>query len=292
MFISYFKGEPSQHVIVYQNGRIVREGIGLAFWYVPHKTSIATVPVVSQDTPFVFNETTANFQDIAIQGLLTYRLSKPLAIAQYLDFTVNPRSHAFNEVDCERPAERLIAAVQTHTRGRINELSLDEALVKVKALADLVLERVNAEPDLVELGIVLERLHFNNVSATPEMRKALEADYRESLQRRADQAIYARRAAAVQEERKIKQSELATEIELEEGRKQLVEMQAENSLQLAEAEAKAAEMQLSPYGDLPPQALVGLALKEWASNAGAIGHLNITPDHLNQLIRWVSGARE
>lgn len=119
------------------------------------------------------------------------------------------------------------------------------------------------------------------------MRKALEADYREGLQRRADQAIYARRAAAVAEERKIKQSELDTEVELEERRRELVEMQAANRLRLAEADARADELKLDPYARMPAQALLGLALKEWAANAGNIANLSITPDHLNQLVAWV-----
>jgi hypothetical protein len=79
------------------------------------------------------------------------------------------------------------------------------------------------------------------------------------------------------------------EIEIEERRKELVSMQAENSLKLAEAEAKADEMKLNPYGNLAPQALIGLALKEFAGNAGRIGSLNITPDMLGQVISWVGG---
>ncbi len=287
MIYGYFKGEPTQYVIVYDNGEIVRHGAGLALWFAPHRTSIAAVPLVSQDTPFVFTETTANFQEITIQGSLTYRLAKPLEIARAFDFTVERKSGRFRLDDHRKPAERLIAAVQTHTRGRVNELPLEDALVRVKDLAELVAERVASEVDLQPLGIELERLHFTNVAAAPEMRKALEADYREGLQRRADQAIYARRAAAVAEERKIKQSELDTEVELEERRRELVEMQAANRLRLAEADARADELKLDPYARMPAQALLGLALKEWAANAGNIANLSITPDHLNQLVAWV-----
>ena len=121
------------------------------------------------------------------------------------------------------------------------------------------------------------------------MQKALEAEYRENLQRNADKAIYDRRGASVEEERKIQQREMDIEIEIEERRKDLVEMQAENSLKLAEAEAKADEMKLNPYGNLAPQALIGLALKEFAGNAGRIGSLNITPDMLGQVINWIGG---
>ena len=109
---------------------------------------------------------------------------------------------------------------------------------------------------------------------------------------RADQAIYDRRKAAVDEERKIRQSEMNTEVELENRRKDLVDMQARNNLALAEAEAEADRLKLSPYGDLPPQALVGLALKEWAANAGTIDSLSITPDLLSKVESYVAESRQ
>ena len=95
----------------------------------------------------------------------------------------------------------------------------------------------------------------------------------------------------MEEERKIRESEMNTDVELENRRKDLVDMQARNSLTLAEAEAKADELKLEPYGALPPQALVGLALKEWAANAGRIDNLSITPDLLGKVVSFVSQAR-
>ena len=65
---------------------------------------------------------------------------------------------------------------------------------------------------------------------TPEVARALEATYRETLLRQADEATYARRAAAIEEERKIKESELATDIALEERRRNLIELESENEL--------------------------------------------------------------
>ena len=186
--------------------------------------------------------------------------------------------------------QRVINAVQLHTSKGMNGLALDKALTSAKELSTLVLRAVRDEESLKKLGVVVESLYFTAVTPTPEMQKALEAEYREGLQGNADKAIYERRASSVEEERKIKQREMETEIELENRRKDLVEMQAENSIKLAEAEAKAEEMMLNPYGNLAPQALVGLALKEFAGNAGNIGNLNITPDMLGQIINWVGGS--
>ena len=66
-------------------------------------------------------------------------------------------------------------------------MSLEQALTEVKDLAAQVLETVRGERLLDSLGVLLESLHFTSVAATPEMRKALEADYREALQQKADQ---------------------------------------------------------------------------------------------------------
>lgn len=291
MFIQYFKGEPNQYVIRYKNGGVIDHGEGLEFWYLTYNTSIAVVSAVSQDALFIFNESTANFQEVAIQGQLTYRFEAPLEAARYLDFSIEPRSGKYRSKDVDKLNQRVVNAVQLHTRKGLNGLSLEQALTTAKELSTQVLDAVRGEDSLKKLGIVVESLYFTAVTPTPEMQKALEAEYREGLQQHADKAIYERRVAAVEEERKIKQREMETDIELEDRRKDLVDMQAENSLKLAEAEAKADEMKLNPYANLEPQALVGLALKEFASNAGRIGNLTITPDMLGQIIHWVGGQR-
>jgi regulator of protease activity HflC (stomatin/prohibitin superfamily) len=291
MLINYYKGEPNTYVLCHRNGKLVQHGAGINFFYMPQMTSIAVIPITSQDSPFIFNESTANYQEVSIQGTLTYRLTDPRALAKRLDFTVYPKTHVYKSEDPEHLVQRVVNSVQAHIRSEINNLDLEEALTKVKDLAASVFDKVKNSIELNDLHIELEGLHFTAVKATPEMQKALEADYRESLHKRADQAIYARRKPAVDEERKIRESEMNTDVELENRRKDLVDMQARNSLTLAEAEAKADELKLEPYGALPPQALVGLALKEWAANAGRIDNLSITPDLLSKVVSFVSEAR-
>ncbi|MCZ6854656.1 MAG: SPFH domain-containing protein [Gammaproteobacteria bacterium] len=292
MLFNYYKGEPNTYVLCHRNGTLMEHGVGINFFYMPQTTSIAAIPMASQESQFIFNETTANFQEISIQGSLTYRLTDPLELAKRLDFTVVPGTHYYKSEDPQQLVQRVVNSVQSHTRSEVSQRPLEDALSEVKDLSSVVFDKVAAAPELKALGIELEGLHFTAVKATPEMQKALEADYRESLHKRADQAIYDRRKSAVDEERKIRESEMNTDVELENRRKDLVDMQAKNSLTLAEAEAKADELKLAPYGALPPQALVGLALKEWASNAGTIENLSITPDLLSKVVSFVSEARQ
>jgi hypothetical protein len=302
MILNYFKGEPNNFVIRYRDGQVKKTGEGLTFWYLKHNTSIAIVPTVSQEAPFIFNETTRDYQEITIQGTMSYRLSNPMEAAKLLDFTVDPKTRRYTTKDMDKIIQRVVNAVQANTRSGVNVLSLEDALIEVKELSSSVLEHVQNEEDLKAAGIIVESLHFNAVKATPEMQKALEADYREGLQQRADQAIYARRKAAVEEEAKISNREMDTEVELEERRIGLVAKQADNRIKAAQAEAKAMEMEAEAetkadeirfglYQNLTPQALVGLALKEWATNAGTIDNLTITPDLVSKVVNWVGAEK-
>ena len=287
---NYYKGEPNTYTICFKDGKVRKHGTGINFWYSPLTTTISAIPVASQESHFVFTETTADFQEVAIQGSLTYRLDAPLDVASRLDYTVDPAKKRYKSEDPSKLVQRVINVVQGHTRALISQLSLEKALTSVGSVAKEVLAHVSAAQDLSSLGVVIEGLHFVSIKATPEMQKALEADFRESLSKRADQAIYDRRKAAVEEERKIRESEMNTDVELENRKKALVDTQARNELKLAEAQAKAEELKLSPYGELPPQALVGLALKEWAANSGSIDNLTITPDLLSKVVTYVTGA--
>jgi len=291
MSLGYFKGEPGNYILRYRNGRLVDHGPGLTFVYLTFNTTIATIPVVSQDAPFIFKETTADFQEIAVQGQLSYRLVKPLELSGMLDFSIEPRTGAWRGRDPEKLIQRIVNAVQLNTRTGISAMPMEEALRGVRDLAESVLAAVRNAPGLAEMGVAVESLHFSSVRASPEMQKAMEADFRESLQQRADQAIYARRKAAVDEESKISRRELESEVELEERRRDLVDTQARYQLALAEADAKAEELRLAAYGELSPQVLVGLAMRDWAGKGAKIGSLNLSPDLVSQLVGWM-GRKE
>jgi hypothetical protein len=76
------------------------------------------------------------------------------------------------------------------------------------------------------------------------MTRALETETREKLQQEADQAIYERRNFAVEQERKIKESELNTEIAVEEKQKQIAEKKMESDVQKADNDRKLREMRI------------------------------------------------
>lgn len=293
--IGYFKGQPTEYVLEYGAGRLRREGPGLAFFYLKHRTQIVAVPTSSMDSSFVFNEVTNNFQAVTIQGQFTYRIHEPRQAAALLNFMIDPATHAYVSEDPDRLAQRITNIVQMETRGELQELTLEEALGRYERIASTVLRRVKEGALLDPLGVEMLSVYFVAAKPTPEVAKALEAGYRESLLRRADEAIAARRAAAVEEERKIKENELNTEIALEQQRARLVALKGENDLaeadnrgkaleREAEYRARARERELAVYASMQPKSVLALAMNELGQNAERVGNLTITTEVLASLL--------
>lgn len=293
--IRFFKGLPTDYVIKYAGGREVRAGMGLAFFYLAHNTQIVVIPTSTRDANFVFNELTNNFQAVTIQGQFTYRIYNPSQAAALLNFTFDPRTHHYVSEDPERLTQRIANIIQMQTRREIQQRTLEETLRQSQEIADVALTRIREAALLEPMGVELISLYFLAAKPTPEVGKALEAPYRETLLRQADEAIYARRAAAVEEERTIKENERQTEIALEQQRQELIALQGENAQREAEHkgraletlagfEARAAETALAVYRTLDPRLVLSVAMKEMGENARRIGNLTITTEMLSSLL--------
>ena len=89
--ITYRKANPTDYVLHFSQGRLVREGAGLSFFYFAPSATIVSVPVASSNIPFVFNEPTVDFQTLTVQGQMTYRIREPKKAAAMLDFTVDAK---------------------------------------------------------------------------------------------------------------------------------------------------------------------------------------------------------
>lgn len=288
--ISYYKSHPTDYILLYHNGKIVRAGAGLAFFYWAPTATLVSIPVSTVDVPFILNETTGNFQAVTVQGQLTYRIADPRRTAALLNFAIDPRTRAFISTDPEKLPQRLVNSLQTHVRVELLGRTLEDALRQSAALARTVLAQVQADPALAALGVECLNLFITALRPTPEMAKALEAEYREGLQQRADQAIYARRAAAVEQERHIKENELNTQVALEQKRQELVDLQGQNNNRQAEYDAKSNDLWLAPWRATEPRTLLGLAFKLLGEKAERIGNLTITPELLASLMHQSEGA--
>ncbi|MGV3618212.1 MAG: SPFH domain-containing protein [Fimbriimonas sp.] len=284
MIFAYFKGQPTEYVMKVVNGRAVRQGPGISFSYLRFNTSIMVLPIAVIDANFVFNELTQTFQTVTIQGQLNYRIADPARAAKLLNFTIDPRKRTYLSQDPDRLSQRIVNAVQTETRAEVQARSLEGVLRESQGVAAEVLRRVRERGTLAEMGVEVVSLHFLNVSPTKEVARALEAEYRESLLRRADEATYARRVAAVDEERKIKEREMGTDIAMADQRAQLVALEGANLVKEAENRAEALRRELDAYANVDPARMLAIALRTMGERADKIGNLTFTPDVLAALL--------
>src|SRR5258708_20213486 len=92
--ICFIKTAPTTYLLQFQNGKVVREGTGLSFFYYAPTASLVAIPVGSGDEPFIFEETTADHQTITLQGQVTYRVADPKKLARLINFTLAPNAHS------------------------------------------------------------------------------------------------------------------------------------------------------------------------------------------------------
>ncbi len=231
------------YVLHFKNGVIKKEGRGLSFFYFSPNSSITAIPMGSNDLPFVFNESTHDYQTVSIQGQISYKISDPKTVVNILDFTVNDTGQ-LKKNDIEKLNQRIINEAQTATSAYIHSIGLKEAIRSAKTIEEKILIGLKSSEAIVMLGIEILGANILAIRATPEMARALETETREKLQQEADESIYERRNFAVEQERKIKESELNTEIAVEEKQKQISEKKMESDVQKAENQRKLREMQI------------------------------------------------
>ncbi|MGB1219247.1 MAG: SPFH domain-containing protein [Flavobacteriales bacterium] len=241
--IKHIKFDSMTYVLHFKNGNIKREGRGLSFFYFAPNSSIAAIPMGSNDLPFVFNESTNDYQTVTIQGQISYKINNPKTLADVLDFTVQDNGQ-YKKNDIEKLNQRIINEAQTATSAYIHGIKLKEAIRSAKAIEENITEGLKSSTAIGMLGIEILGANILAIQATPEMARALETETREKLQQEADQAVYERRNFAVEQERIIKESELNTEIAVEEKQKQIAEKKMESDVQKADNQRKLREMKL------------------------------------------------
>jgi regulator of protease activity HflC (stomatin/prohibitin superfamily) len=209
--LAFLRAAPTTYILHWQHGRLCRQGPGLSFVYFAPRSTIAAVPLASADVPFAFTETTADFQTVTLQGSLTYRVADPARLAAALDYSIRPNGTHVSD-DPDKLPERLLQEAQVLARSSAQRLALRDALASSDAIVAEVLAGLRTSESVHTLGVEILGFSLLGIRPTPEIARALEAEAREALQGRSDEAIYARRNAAVEQERRIKESEMETEV--------------------------------------------------------------------------------
>ncbi|HEY2136429.1 MAG TPA: SPFH domain-containing protein [Xanthobacteraceae bacterium] len=302
-FVRHLRSDANVHIARFRKGRVVRSGRGLSFWFLPQRASLAELPMDDRDMVLFFRGRSKDFQAVTVQGNLTWRVADPDVLGNRVDFSIDLASGRHTA----KPVEQIEALLT----GMSQQLATQYfAQSTVHALLDAGIEplRVRLERGLgdndrlASMGIEVVAIRLAAISPTAELERALQTPTFEGLQQKADQAVFERRALAVEKERAIAENELNTKTELARREHELIAQEATNARNRAEgardasqiaadgeanriravgqASADMEQARMAIYRDLSSHVLMGLAARELAGKLTKIEHLNVTPDLL------------
>jgi len=316
LWFKFIKFDSKTYVFHYKKGKIINEGVGLAFYASKRKSSIEAVTLGSRDIPFIFSESTSDFQTVSVQGQITYIIEDPKKIAKVLDFTVDLDGIEKTD-DNQKLEQRLVNEAQTASTSFIQGLDLRSTITSAQTIQEKIHNGLTSSDTVNSLGIKIMSVNIIAVKPTPEMEKALETSTREKLQQEADQAIFDRRNFAVEQERIIKESELNTDIavkekqkqiaqkvmeqqqleqenkkkirimqvnadiEIETKRKKLIDSKVENEKKLADSNKYKLQAQLEPYKNLDWKIISALSSNNSAQNDIALAFRQLAENATN-----------
>jgi regulator of protease activity HflC (stomatin/prohibitin superfamily) len=303
----HLRSEASNYVIQYRSGKKARSGRGLAFWFFPQGASISELPVDDRDMSLFIKGRTQDFQEVSLQGEISWHIDDPEIASERIDFSVNLVNGTALAEPIDRIENRITglasqAVVQYFAEASIRTL-LDAGLDPVRARIESVLIGAAA---LSDIGVKIVTVRLSNITPTAELERALQTPTFEGLQQKADEAVFERRALAVDKERAIAENELANKTELAKRETQLIAQESENAKSRAiavadagqieadakanrirtieSAQAEAEQHRMTIYKDLPSHVLLGLAARQFADKLQTINSLNVTPDLLSALV--------
>ena len=315
----HLRSDASSWVQQRRRGHPVRSGRGAAFWFLPMSASIVEVPMDDRELPFLFKGRSGDFQEVAVQGVITWRVADPAAVSDRIDFTIDLATGNWLKKPLEQVAALQVQLAQQMAVEWLAVRSVRDILTdSVEALRTTIIEGLANEGSLDAMGIEVVTIRVSSVRPTADLEKALQVPTFEAIQQQADEATFERRALAVEKERAIQENELQNRIELSRREASLIAQEGENARKRAkeaseaeqittegaverhrleahaEAEAialtesakvDAEQARVSIYKDLAPSVMLGLAAQEFAGKLQSIEHLNLSPDALGPLLQ-------
>ena len=229
-FLRHLRADASSHVLLFRGARLRRSGRGLAFWFSPFAVSVAEVPVDDREVALAVHGRSADFQDVVVQGSVTFRIVNPELTAARVDFSIDQRRGTYLRQPLEKLALMLTQLAQQRAQSYVKDAALREVVVRGHdGLRTAIEQGLANAPMLTDLGLEIVAVRIASVKPAPEVERALEALTRERIQEEADEAIFRRRAQAVDKERAIQENEMQNQIELAKREQQLIDQRGQNA---------------------------------------------------------------
>jgi regulator of protease activity HflC (stomatin/prohibitin superfamily) len=323
-FVWHVRSGTTDHLVHVRRGKTVHAGPGQAFWFRPLSAALSEVPIDDRELSLLFHARTADFQDVAVQATVAYRMGDPDVAARRLDFGLELKTGQWRARPLDQVAQMLTELAQQYALDLLAGLPLGSALATgMAAVRVRVGEGLAADERLRQTGIEVVDVRVVALRPETDVERALQTPARELVQQEADRATYERRANAVERERVISENELQSQIELAVREEQLVtqrganerrrateaaaanrietqaradqsrvlaEGRAESTRLIGAADAEAEAAKMAVYAEMDRGVLLALAAREAAAHLPKIGNLTLSPDVVSAALSALAGS--
>ncbi len=316
--LNQLRAEASSHIQYFRKGEVRRAGRGLAFWFGPNGASITEIPMDDRQLMFMIRGQSSDYQDLAVQGSVVWRVTDAELLSRRVDFTIDLSHGGHRGLPVDQIQSVLNGLVgefsDTYLKNKGVRQLLEAGLAPLQAAIN---EGFQKDPTLAGMGLEIVQVRVAALTPGSELHRALQAPTFESLQQKADEATFNRRALAVEKERAIAENELSNKVELASRRKALIAREDENARSEAEAAAAAQRItveasadakvvvaeaearriraveqasvdmekaRLAAFADVSPAVLLAMAAQKLAGQVERIDSLTVTPDMLTGMI--------
>ncbi|MDF1735449.1 MAG: SPFH domain-containing protein [Minwuia sp.] len=312
--LNQLRSEASSHIQYFRNGEVRRAGRGLAFWFGPNGASIAEVPMDDRELTFMIRGQSSDYQDLAVQGSVLWRVTDAEVLSRRVDFTIDLSGGGHVSKPQDQIQSVLTGLVRQFADTYLKHMDVRQLLeAGLAPLQAAINSGFVDDPTLTGMGLEIVHVRVAGLTPSPELYRALQAPTFESLQQKADEATFNRRALAVDKERAIAENELSNKVELASRRKALIAREDENARSEAEAQAAASRIlaeaeagakiiaaeaeakrvraveqasadmekaRIAAFADVSPTVLFALAAQEFATKLKQVDNLTVSPDTL------------
>lgn len=300
-FWHHLRVDASSFALHFRGNRMLHSGRGLSFWFRPLKDSVAEVPADDRELPLSVHTRSQDFQEITVQGLVTYRVLDPVKLSQRVDFTVDPKRGVFLRQPLEKLAQIFAQLAQQHAADFMAHRSVRQMLLEgYGPIRERVEEGLLSDPTLQAMGLAVTGVRVISLKPGPDVEKERaiqenELQNRIELAKREEQLITQqgqneRRLAEERAEAEfvalnadLRAKALRSEAEIQQLRAQRA-AEAEGIRLVEGAKLEAEQKLLEAQAQLPPAIMMGLALKAVAGKLQRIDHLNVGADMLGSAL--------
>src|ERR1051326_784371 len=179
-FVRHLRSEPTVQTLLYRRGRLTRSGRGLALWFLPLVSAVAEVPLDDRVLDFRFAARSSDFQDVALQGVVAFRVQDAERLAQRIDFSVDLATGRWRRSPLERLQSTVSELAQQVVWEYFSQTDLRTLLAEgVEESRRRIEGALATEAQLEDLGVVIVTVRVSAIRPAAATEKALEMRTRE-----------------------------------------------------------------------------------------------------------------